>query len=102
MGDISETLSVNYDQPVNLTVPQEGLLSVNWWFNGELVIGEGRYTIDPTSYQLAITNVVFEDLGIYQAEIMTINSTQEHFKNIHLTAKGMVHYKISIGQALGS
>ena len=92
MSDISETLCVNYDQPVTLTVPQEGLLSVNWWFNGKLVISEGRYTIDPISYQLTITDVVFEDSGIYQAEIMTISSTQAHFKNIHLTAKGMVHY----------
>ena len=51
--------------------------SVQWWINGVLVTSSGRFSIDPNNtWALTINNIIFDDYGFYQAEVMTDQSVR--------------------------
>ena len=52
---------------------------VTWWFNGAPVPTDGssqKYSITPDMLTLTIRNIVFNDSGLYQAELTDAEPTQ--------------------------
>ena len=70
----------------------ENIKSVQWWNDGVLVNSSGRFSINLNTGALTISNVIFDDSGFYQAEIMTNQFVRAELKNFLLDVKRKTIY----------
>ena len=89
--EVDQLTKVAYTEaPITLSFVITGgsnIESVQWWNDGVLVNSSGRFSIDLNTGALTISNVIFDDSGFYQAEIMTDQSVRAELKNFLLEIK---------------
>ena len=89
--EVEQETKVAYTEaPITLSfVVTDGgnIESVHWWNDGVLVNSSGRFSVDSNTGALTISNVIFDDSGFYQAEVITNQSVRAKLKNFLLDVK---------------
>ena len=89
--EVDQLTKVAYTEaPITLSFVITGggnIKSVQWWNDDVLVNSSGRFSIDLNTGALTISNVIFDDSGFYQAEIMTNQFVRAELKNFLLEIK---------------
>ena len=72
-GDV--TLRYTFSATIVLPTPYTG--EIQWYFNGVAVdTSESKYTLNFSDGSLTISDVTFDDEGIYQAELLEASPSQ--------------------------
>ena len=82
-----QQFTLNSANNLPIVSPPQQTFTVRWWLNGRLLNeSSNSHMIDSQSYNLELLRVMYQDGGIYQAEV-TVPGSSVTFRNFVVRRK---------------